>query len=160
MGLLQGYHDHYASPTTRSIHCGGQCCRHGMKMNCAIGCATRRYSICFRVFPSSSLVSDMVHPKSTTVSLEGPLFWECRLHDHWRLSRWGVLCKCAGKQMSSLNWCGFQYFTWCFMSSRRVYMTWYFSFPREDTLRGLMYVPERRIPQVLVLVLVKICVAV
>jgi len=46
------------------------------------------------------------------------------------------------------------------MSSRGVYMTWYFSFPREDTLPGVMYVPERRIPQVLVLVLVKICVVV
>merc|ERR1712176_1160370 len=101
-----------------------------MNMNGAIGCAWRRYSVCSRVLPSSSPVSDLVHPKITNALLEVTLSWEWRLHDHWRLSILSVLCKCAGKHMSPLNWCGFQYFTWYIMSARRVYIAWYFDFPR------------------------------
>merc|ERR1712194_390905 len=95
------------TPTSRSIRCGGQCYRHGMKMNCDIGCVRQRYSICSRVFPSSSLVSDMFHSRSTTILLEG--------HDYGSggsvtlEAQFLSLCKCAGKHMSPLNWCGFKY---------------------------------------------------
>ena len=72
--------------------------------------ARQHYSICSRVFSNSFLVSGMVHSKSTTILLEGPLLLKWRLHDIGGSFCLSVSCKCAGKQMSPMNWCGFKYF--------------------------------------------------
>ena len=62
-----------------------------------------------RVFPSSFPVSDLVHAKSTTILLEGPLLLKWRLHDIGGSFFLSVTGKCAGEQMRVLNWCGFKY---------------------------------------------------
>jgi len=53
------------------------------------------------------------------------------LEAHFFLS---VSCKCAGKQVSPMNWCGFKYFV--FLVLKGVYIAWYSSFSSGDTLPG------------------------